>query len=76
MTRKTESGWVIEIRSNRQGETTGREELYRAATIRKAGLDPESDPDGYDLHPGTRNSDILRSMHRPDRVLRVGYRVR
>jgi len=79
--RKTKTGWVHEITSRthgmlQQGGVCGREELYKQATLKKHGLDFDSDPAAYDLCDHLTNIEWLSECVGCDKVLKAGTPIR
>lgn len=76
--RKTKSGWVVEI-TNRvhgmleQGGICGKEVLYKRGTLKRCGIDYESDPESPINEHGTTAVDWLLNRVEPDRVLKAGH---
>ena len=77
--RKTKSGWVVEIHSAAYGMAeidgvTGREELYKRATLASVGIGYDDDPAGM-YNEFVTNLEALRYWAAPDRLLKRGWMV-
>ena len=77
--KRTRTGWIVDI-TNRRGDcleaggVCGRRVLYRDATIRRCGINPDADPSAL-YNDCVSNLDKLLHAATADKVIRRGHTI-